>query len=260
MITSPLTLPERPSKPREAGITMMIDPGLPLGYFTDVMESSGEYIDYVKFGWGTALASEIEPKLEVLRDNGIQFGFGGTLFEKFVFQDRFDDFRNLCATVGCDVVEVSNGTIDLPNTAKASYIRKLAYEFPVVSEVGFKDPDRSERLGAPSWIDAIEEDLEAGARLVITESRESGRSGTCLPDGRLRVGLIEELLHAIGPERLVFEAPTAALQSYFVTRVGPEVNLGNVGAADVVSLETLRLGLRSDTLTLFEGEGDANQR
>ena len=150
-------------------------------------------------------------------------------------------------------VEVSNGTISLSNSEKASYIRKLADDFTVVSEVGFKDPRRSEQLPPSAWIDYIGEDLAAGASLVTLEARESGRSGICRPDGELRFGLIEDVLGSgIGQERLLFEAPTTALQAHFVTRLGPDVNLGNIPAQGVLGLETLRLGLRADTLAAFE--------
>lgn len=253
MIETSLRLPGRAAKPRRAGITMMIDSGLPLAYFTDVVASNGELIDLVKFGWGTALVtSSLEDKIAVLREQEIGFYFGGTLFEKHVRQDRFDEFRALCHAFSCPFVEVSNGTIDLSNTEKAAYIGKLCEEFSVLSEVGFKDSRRSEGLEAARWVEYVEEDLAAGASLVTTESRESGRSGTCHPDGQLRVDLIEELLGAVGPEMLLFEAPTTALQAYFVCRVGPDVNLGNVAPSDVVALETLRLGLRSDTLERFD--------
>lgn len=253
MIPSNLRLPERPAKPRQSGITMMIDPGLPTAYFSDVIASHSPYIDGVKFGWGTALVTpDLEHKIAVLQEHGVGYCFGGTLFEKYVRQDRFEDFRQLCQQFSCPIVEVSNGSIELSNSEKASYITKLADEFTVYSEVGYKDASRSERLAAPKWIEFIEEDLEAGATFVITESRESGRSGTCLPDGRLRIGLVEELITEVGPERLLFEAPTTALQAYFVGRVGSHVNLGNVAASDVVSLETLRLGLRADTIEQFD--------
>ena len=240
---------------------MVIDPGLATSYFEDVIKSHAPLIDYVKFGWGTALVSlDIERKIEVLRTHGIDFFFGGSLFEKYVVQNRFDDFLELLRTTRCRHVEVSNGTIDLSNAEKASYIRKLAGEFTVLSEVGFKDPNRSERLAPSSWIEYIQEDLNAGATLSILESRESASSGICRPDGELRYGLIEELLGCgLDPNRLLFEAPNTRLQTHFVKRVGPEVNLGNVATSDIVALETLRLGLRADTLTQFERGGDENQ-
>jgi phosphosulfolactate synthase len=249
-----LHLPRRAAKPRGTGLTMVIDGGLPLWQFTDLVSSTAEYIDFVKFGWGTAVVTgSLDAKIEVLAAHDIGFYFGGTLFEKYVLQNRFDDFRKFCQEHSARHVEVSNGTIPMSNSEKASYIRKLADDFTVVSEVGFKDPVRSEQLPPSRWIEYIDEDLEAGASLVTLEARESGRSGICRPDGALRFGLIEDVLTSgISPGSLLFEAPTTALQAHFVTRIGPDVNLGNVPASAVIGLETLRLGLRADTLTAFE--------
>jgi phosphosulfolactate synthase len=252
-----LHLPPRAVKPRGNGITMVIDGGLPLAQFADTVESAAEYIDFVKFGWGTAIVtSTLREKAGILADAGIGYYFGGTLFEKYVLQGRFDDFRRFCLDHGCRHVEVSNGTIPMSNSEKASYIRKLADDFTVVSEVGFKDPDRSQQLPPSAWIECIDEDLAAGAWLVTLEARESGRSGICRPDGALRFGLIEHVLSAgFSPRHLLFEAPVTSLQAYFVTRIGPDVNLGNVPAQAVIGVETLRLGLRADTLTAFEVNG-----
>lgn len=249
-----LSLPERPAKPRTSGLTMVIDGGVPLGQFTDLIELGAEYIDYVKFGWGTSVVTNcLREKISVLDSHGIGFYFGGTLFEKFVLQGRFEDYRSFCAEYSCQHIEVSNGTIVMSNTEKAGYIRKLAPDFTIVSEVGFKDPGRSEMLPPSEWIAAIKEDLEAGASIVTLEARESGSSGICRPDGELRYGLIEDVLHAgIGIDSLLFEAPTTALQKHMITRIGPNVNLGNVPAQGVIGLETLRLGLRADTLAVFE--------
>jgi phosphosulfolactate synthase len=253
-----LTLPERAVKPRTSGLTMVIDGGVPLGLFRDLVELGAEYIDYVKFGWGTSVVTGcLREKIGVLDAHGIGFYFGGTLFEKFVLQGRFEDYRRFCEAHACQHVEVSNGTIDMSNAEKAGYIRKLAPDFTIVSEVGYKDPGRSEMLPPSEWVAAIREDLDAGASLVTLEARESGTSGICRPDGELRYGLIEDVLHltrhgGVGIDHLLFEAPTTALQTHLITRVGPNVNLGNVHAQGVIGLETLRLGLRADTLTAFE--------
>jgi phosphosulfolactate synthase len=250
-----LQLPRRASKPRSEGLTMMVDGGLPTRHFEDVVASAAEFLDFVKFGWGTALVTaDLQRKIDVLVDAGVDYYFGGTLFEKFVRQDRFDDFRDMCETYGCQYVEVSNGTIDLSHIEKAGYVRKLAAEFTVVSEVGFKDAERSEHLAPNRWIECIHEDLEAGAFLVTLESRESGRSGICRPNGELRFGLIEEILASdVSAERLLFEAPSTQLQCYFVQRMGSDVNLGNIPSTGLLGLETIRLGLRADTLECFEG-------
>src|ERR1700733_8158859 len=251
-----LQLPERAAKPRSKGITMVVDGGLPTRHFCDIVESGSEFLDFVKFGWGTALVTkDLSEKIPVLRNVGVNYYFGGTLFEKFVLQDRLDDFRDLCRQFTCEFVEVSNGTIDLSNPEKAGYIRKLSDEFQIISEVGFKDAERSENLPPSRWIECIHEDLDAGAHLVTLESRESGKSGICRPNGELRFGLIEELLASdVAPEQLLFEAPSTQLQCYFVRRIGTDVNLGNVAATALIGLETIRLGLRADTLLSFEGQ------
>jgi phosphosulfolactate synthase len=256
MNSTTLTLPARSTKPRVNGLTMVVDGGVPVGALRDVVASAGEYIDFVKFGWGTSLVSrELGAKIELLSANDIDFYLGGTLFEKYVLQSRFDDYRALCHAWSCRFVEVSNGTIQLSNVEKTSYVRKLAYEFEVISEVGFKDAARSDRLSPRRWIEYVEDDLAAGARLVTLEARESGTSGICHADGQLRVGLVEEVVSELPVNQLLFEAPTTALQAHMVRRVGPDVNLGNVPPSGVLALETLRLGLRADTLTEFE-EGD----
>jgi phosphosulfolactate synthase len=244
-----LELPGRTSKPRATGLTMVIDNGLPTAAFIDAVTSNAELIDVVKFGWGTAMVTrDLERKIAAVHENGIRFSFGGTLFEKFASQGRLRAYLDMCHHFAADYVEVSNGTLDMSNAAKAAYIRQCAEEFPVVSEVGSKDNDRADAFTSSMWIDAIGEDLAAGARMVITEARESGSSGICDANGDLRFSVIEDILAAgIDASDLLFEAPTKSLQTWFVTRIGANVNLGNVAPADVIGVETIRLGLRSDT-------------
>jgi phosphosulfolactate synthase len=250
-----LELPERPAKPRSRGITMVIDTGLPTRYFEDGVASFGDTIDWVKFGWCTALVTkDFDRKVSIARDHGVKFCFGGTMFEKFLQQDRFEDFVDLCRTYQVPVIEISNGTIPISNMSKSSYITKLADEFEVVSEVGFKDAGRSDEFTSAEWIEAIEEDLAAGSTMVITESRESGKAGICTSSGDLRTDVIDDILATnINIDQVLFEAPNKALQTYFIERLGPNVNLGNIALDDCIGLETLRLGLRSDTLLTFEG-------
>lgn len=248
-----LSLPVRSTKPRTNGLTMVVDGGVALGTLRDIVESCAEYLDFVKFGWGTAVVTnDLGSKIELLKAHDVDFYFGGTLFEKHVLQHRFDDYRALCHEWSCRHVEVSNGTIEMSNAEKAGYVSKLSSEFIVISEVGFKDTERSDRMSPRRWIEYAQEDLAAGAQLVTLEARESGRSGICHADGQLRVGLVEEVVTELDVDRLLFEAPTSSLQAHMVSRVGPNVNLGNVPANGVLSLETLRLGLRADTLTTFE--------
>ncbi len=255
MNNSTLHLPARTTKPRQAGLTMAIDGGLPLGTLRDIVASAGEYLDFVKFGWGTAIvSSELGAKIELLNANNIDHYFGGTLFEKFVLQGRFDDFRAFCERFSCKHVEVSNGTIELSNQEKAGYVRKLTTDFTVISEVGFKDSARSDRLSPRHWVEYVEDDLAAGARLVTLEARESASSGIFRANGDLKEGLVDKILDELPVEMLLFEAPTTDAQAYMVRRVGPDVNLGNVAPTAVLSLETLRLGLRADTLLDLEPE------
>lgn len=253
MIPTSLRLPHRPDKPRQIGLTMVIDNGAPVGLLRDYLASAGEFIDFVKLGWGTSLVTrQLPEKLAALAEAGIPWFFGGTLFEKFLLRGLFDDFRAFCVEQGCQYVEVSNGTLDLPNGEKSRYVDKLAADFVVISEVGFKDAARSEAMEVQDWVREIHRDLDAGATLVVTEARESGRSGLCRSDGRLRHELVEGILEAVEPQRLLFEAPTKDLQTWFISRLGPNVNLGNIALGDVIAVETLRLGLRSDTLLAWE--------
>jgi len=255
-----LDLPNRTEKPRQVGLTMVIDRGTPFHYFADVVESGSDYIDFVKFGWGTSVVSKfLHEKISVVRNAGVDFYFGGTLFEKYVLQDRFNEFREMCEHYDCHIVEVSNGTIDLYDKKKSEYVAELAKDFKVISEVGSKNQLKSENMAPNKWIKYISDDLDAGATLVTLETREGGRSGMCRPNGELRIGLVEEIVTSgLDVDRLLFEAPSTELQSYFVKRVGPNVNLGNILAADVVGLETIRLGLRSETLMEFEPRGVAS--
>lgn len=249
-----LDLPDRETKPRSRGLTMVIDNGLPHGAFADAVASAAEYIDVVKFGWGTALVTpDIEDKLQLLKSYRIGYYFGGTLFEKFVHQDRFESFMTLCRLCDCRYVEISNGTIDMGMAEKATYIARCAEEFTVLSEVGFKDAQRSSELTAVQLVEEVRSDLRAGASLIITEARESGKSGICRPDGTAREDLVDALLESgVDTEQLLFEAPTKDLQTHFIKLLGPHVNVGNIAPTDVIGLETLRLGLRSDTLMHFE--------
>ena len=251
-----LTLPERPAKPRTTGLTMVIDNGVPAGHFVDVITSAIDYVDFVKFGWGTSVVTQdLKAKIDVLRREDVDFYFGGTLFEKYILQDRFEEFRWMCKEYECTFVEVSNGTIELADARKSEYVAELSKDFRVISEVGSKHQMKSENMAPNKWVGYITDDLSAGAVLVTLETRESGQGGICRPNGELRFGLIEEILTSgLDVDKLLFEAQSMTLQAYFTQRVGPNVNLGNVHFGDLINLETIRLGLCSDTLIAFEPE------
>jgi len=242
-----LGLPSRPPKPRDRGWTHVIDKGLTLPEVSGIIDLAGAYIDIVKLGWGTSYVTPNLPeKLRLYRDAGIPIVCGGTLLEAAVARGRLDEFRRWTSEHGFTHIEVSDGTIDLERGRKVELIESLAADFIVLSEVGTKD---SERIYAPyQWVAWIKEELQAGAFKVITEARESGTSGIFRQTGEVRSGLIDEIVHEVPIGKLLFEAPQKEQQAWFIKQFGADVNLGNIAPAEVIPLETLRLGLRSDTM------------
>jgi phosphosulfolactate synthase len=241
-----LALPDRAVKPRQVGITHVLDRGLSVADVDGLIEVAGEFVDLVKLGWGTAVATgNLEPKLARYRENGIPVVLGGTLTELAIAQSRLDRLIEWLHELGLGHIEISDGTITLEHERKLELIERLSSEFVVLSEVGSKDDTR---IMAPfRWVEQIESELAAGAWKVIAEARESGTVGIFRHDGEVRMGLIDEIAHAISPDKILFEAPRKDQQVWFVRRFGTDVNLGNITPADVLSLETIRLGLRSDT-------------
>ena len=231
--------------PRSGGLTHVLDKGLGPRAWEDVLETSGAYIDIVKLGWGTAYVTpNLRRKLEVLREKPVVIG--GTFFEVVYLQDKTEEYKQWLRDLGLRYVEISDGTIDIPRERKLELISDFAADFTVISEVGSKD---SEVNYAPYlWVQWIKEELEAGAWKVVTEAREGGTAGIFRPSGEMRTGLVDEIAHEIDVADLIFEAPTKASQAWFVRQFGPEVNLGNIPPDEVIPLETLRLGLRGDTL------------
>jgi phosphosulfolactate synthase len=242
-----LDTPSRGAKPRQTGMTHVIDSGTGLAEMEDRLAGTASLVDIVKLGWGTSYVDPRAPeKVERLRSRGIQVSLGGTLLEASLRCGRLAEFRSWAKELGVDIVEVSSGTLDIPSDKKLGLIEDLARDFTVVSEVGSKDVDI---VMAPyRWVEAIRSELEAGAWKVITEGRESGTAGVYRRNGEIRHGLIEEIVAAVEPRNIIFEAPITHQQAWFIQTFGPEVNLGNIGWRDVIPLETLRLGLRSDTL------------
>jgi phosphosulfolactate synthase len=232
-------------EPRSGGLTHVLDKGLGPHAWEDVLETCGIYIDVVKLGWGTAYVTpNLRRKLEVLREKPVVIG--GTFFEVVYVKGKVDEYKRWLTDLGLNHVEISDGTVEIPREEKLELIADLARDFTVLSEVGSKD---SEVNFAPYlWVQWIKEELEAGAWKVITEAREGGTAGIFRPNGEMRTGLIDEIVHDIDVNDLIFEAPTKASQAWFVKEFGPTVNLGNIPPDEIIPLETLRLGLRGDTL------------
>ena len=238
---------------RSSGLTHVIDKGLGPRAWEDILETGGDYISIVKLGWGTAAVTQnLERKLEVLREKPVVMG--GTFFEVVYVQDQLEAYRSWLEGLGITHVELSDGTIEIPRERKLELIADFARDFTVLSEVGSKDS--SVEYSAAEWTQWLREELEAGAWKVITEAREGGTAGIFDSSGGMRTELIGEIADAVGIENVVFEAPTKAAQSWFIKQFGPNVNLGNIPPDEVIALETLRRGLRGDTLkeVLLGGE------
>ena len=245
----PLDLPARASKPRRVGLTHVLDKGTPANQVADALAVCGAYVDVWKFGWGTAyLDPQVGAKLAVLADHGVLGCLGGTLLEVAWAQHRVDELLAWASDLAIPCVEVSRGAVLMSPDEKQDLIRRATETFTVVSEVGRKS--RTSRLGELEWAQEVSGDLVAGATWVVAEGRESGTVGIYDERGAVHEDIVASALQAGGLDRLVFEAPRKDQQAWFVGRFGPNVNLGNIAIGDVLALETLRLGLRADTIGL----------
>lgn len=253
--TFALDLPRRTRKPRDHGLSNLVDSGYGLANLRDVLSVTAPYVDIVKLGWASAyITSNLAEKVALYRDFDIRVCFGGVMFELSWWQNKAEDYAHWLQDLGVDLVEVSNGSLPIDEADKRRMI--AFYErrgFTVLSEVGSKDvqvvspPER--------WIECIAADLESGAWKVITEGRADASAGIYMPDARPRDSLIDAILDSGLPsEALIFEAPHKAQMSYFIKRVGSNVNLGNIPLGEVLNLETLRLGLRGDTIEHFHAK------
>lgn len=231
---------------------MVMDKGLSLRQAEDFIEVSGEYTDLVKLGWATSFVTpKLQEKLAIYRDAGLPVYFGGTLFEAFIVRNQFDDYCRTLEKFNMEYVEVSDGSITIEHEEKCEYIRELSKNFTVISEVGSKDV---QKIFAPyKWIQLMKAEIEAGSWKVIAEARESGNVGIYRDSGEVRQGLVDEILTQIPGETIIWEAPQKAQQVWFIKLLGANVNLGNIAPADGIPLETLRLGIRSDTFDHFLG-------
>lgn len=249
-----LPLPARPAKPRATGLTHVLDQGLGPAEVASLLAVAGPHIDVVRLGWGSAfVTANLPQKLALYREQDIPVMVGGTLTELAWLHGRVDALRAWLTEHLIDRVEVSSGVVPIPTDDKHALITALAQDFTVYAEVGEKDSDAI--LAPYRWVELIRGALGAGAELVVCEGRATGTAGLYRADGEARTGLIDEIVHEIALDKLVFEAPRKDQQSWLINRFGGEVNLGNIPPAEVISLESLRLGLRGDTLPTFHSRG-----
>ncbi len=243
-------IPKRTDKPRQSGLTMMMDKGLSVREAENFVSSSSEYTDLVKFGFGTALISKgLEDKIRIYKDGGLIPYFGGTLFELFEIRGKFDEFRRFVDRYKIEYAEISDGSMAMPHESKLEYIRILSSEITVISEVGYKVS--GVEIPNDQWVGMMKTELEAGSWKVIGEARESGTIGIYQKDGSANIELIDDIIKHVDMDNVIWEAPAKNQQAWFIRFLGCNVNLGNIAPAEVVALESLRLGLRGDTFFEF---------
>jgi len=247
-----IALPPRPDKPRNIGLTMVLDKDLGIASMSDFLESVGEYVDIVKFGWGTAriLPREIlVQKIELLQKHNVMVCPGGTLTEIAYLKNCVDRFLAEAKELGIDCIEISDGTVPIPRDEKLDLIRRVkGLGFTAFSEIGKKFEVEDRRLSIEERVGNALEELEAGSFKVIIEARETGIHGIFDEEGRVIPQFVERLATAVGSPNIIFEAPLPAQQEWLISNLGNTVNLGNIGVHDCLNLETLRCGLRAGTL------------
>ena len=243
-------IPERNAKPRENGLTMVMDKGLSCRQVEDVIDVSGNYIDIVKLGFGSSFVTlDLDRKLQIYRAANIPVYFGGTLLEAFIIRNQFNDYLKLIDKYKLSYAEVSDGSITLEHDVKLDYIRKLSKYTTVITEVGSKEEGII--IHPNKWIEMMEKEIQAGAWKVIAEARESGTVGIYRPNGKAHVVLINKIISKIPSEKIIWETPNKSGQVYFIKLLGANANLGNIAPNEVIALESLRIGLRSDTFFHF---------
>lgn len=243
-------IPERISKPRKHGLTMIMDKGLSFEEAKNMISAGSPYIDIIKLGFGTAFVTpNLRQKIEMYQSHDIPVYFGGTLFEAFLIRNQFNDYISLCKDFKITHMEVSDGSITIPHTEKCGYIEKLTAHGIVLSEVGSKDATHI--IPPYKWIQQMKAELEAGSTYVIAEAREAGNVGIYRGTGEVREGLVQEILTQIPGDKILWEAPQKAQQLYFLELVGCNANLGNIAPTEIIPLETMRIGLRGDTFELY---------
>jgi phosphosulfolactate synthase len=253
-------IPDRIKKPRNSGITMVMDKGLSINEAQNFMSVSHPHVDIIKLGFGTSFVTpNLREKIEVYKSYNIPVYFGGTLFEAFLIRNQFNDYISVCKEYDISFMEVSDGSINIPHAEKCGYIEKLAKHGTVLSEVGSKDA--AHIIPPYKWIELMRAELNAGSSYVIAEAREAGNVGIYRGTGEVREGLVQEILTQIPGEKILWEAPQKAQQLYFIELLGCNVNLGNIAPTEVIPLETMRIGLRGDTFNLFlNGNGNGTPK
>jgi len=243
-------IPDRTTKPRQAGINMVMDKGLSINEAKNLVAAAGHLVDFVKLGFGTsAITNNVEEKIAFYQDSNIDVYLGGTLFEAFLIRNQYEDYKKLLKRWELNAVEVSDGSMSIPHDEKCNYIKDLKDDYIVLSEVGKKSTDKV--MSNQEWVESIQKEMEAGSFKVIAEARESGTVGIYDKNGKANTELISMIKDNVSLENMLWEAPIKSQQAWFVQEFGANVNIGNISPNEVIALETLRIGLRGDTFFQF---------
>lgn len=229
---------------------MVMDKGFSLRETENFCDAAAEYTDLLKLGFGTGLLTpHLKEKIKIYKNAGLNPYFGGTLFEAFVARDMFDEFRKFITDSGVETAEISDGVLPIDHEKKCQYIQTLSKDFLVLSEVGTKL--KGKEISNHQWVSWMQTELQAGAWKVIAEARESGNIGIYNEDGSANSTLVLDIRQHVNADAILWEAPLKSQQVWFIKLLGSNVNLGNIAGNEVIPLETLRLGLRGDTLLDF---------
>jgi phosphosulfolactate synthase len=243
-------IPSRTLKPRETGLTMVMDKGLSCQEVENFISVGYPHIDIVKLGFGTSYVTpNLKDKLAIYAKNNIPVYFGGTLFEAYLIRNKVKDYIEVVKDFGLSYVEVSDGSITIDHKEKCKYIEELAKHFTVLSEVGSKDA--AHIIPPYQWIQLMNAELNAGSSYVIAEAREAGNVGIYRSSGEVREGLVQEILTQVPSGKIIWEAPQKGQQVYFLELCGVNVNLGNIAPQEIIPLEAMRIGLRGDSFYFY---------
>ncbi|WP_337444815.1 phosphosulfolactate synthase [Coxiella burnetii] len=215
----------------------------------------GDFIDILKLGFGTSRIysrKKLLQKLSLLKKAGIIVCPGGTFFEIAYFQNKIAEYFEACQQLGFNGIEISDGVDAIDIEMKVNFIKKAKQlGFTVFAEIGRKDPAMDAEYNITQRIPEASRQLAAGAWKIILEARESGTLGIYDNKKSVKETTVDTWLKELDAGSLLFEAPHKHQQAWLINRLGNQVNLANIQAKDVVGLECLRLGLRSDTFNLI---------
>jgi phosphosulfolactate synthase len=236
--------------PRMAPLTSPFDPGYDPATLASHLEQSGHLISILKISmacWMIAREAATRAKLAAAREHEVRTVTGGGPFEVAVAQGRLAEYLDLCGRMGFERVECGAGFTDM-SLAPADVVAMASDRgLEVQYEVGPKHGGGLRPGDVGPMIDEARAWLEAGAREIVVEARESAVGvGVFDADGRLGSDIADRFADVLGLDSLCFEAPTKSSQFSLLDHFGPGVRLSNVRLEELLRVEIYRRGLHSD--------------